>query len=452
MPILAFVFFIALCILAGAGSILNLAFPVGAFVVGSFLFFRHRAFYLGFTWWIWFLTALVRRLADYQSSYTEPSPILLAPYLVMGISLVTVGLHLPKAHRQGGVPFILALAGVFYGLLVGLLFKPRFDVLRGTLDWLTPVSFGFHLFVHWRDYPHYRQSLLRTCLWSILVMGLYGIVQYVALPDWDRLWLTNSEMEVAAGSADDFGGMRIWSTMQSGEPFAAVMSGSLLLLFACQSFLRFPASIAGYLSFLIAGVRAAWLGWLAGLFVLASSLKVNHQIRLLVTILAMVLCLVPLAMTEQFAGDLGERFATFSNLQDDPSAIARHRDFSRLIGPALSSVLGEGIERETMDNSILAMFFYLGWFGALPYLGGMLLLVFRLFQASQVNSALFVVACRAVVVSVLVRMPLNGAVLGASGAMLWGCLALGLAAQKWTALGSVVNTVDRPLVSSGLEK
>src|SRR5919202_1555595 len=112
--ILALVLFSALCIVAGAGKILNLAFPMGAFAVGVLLYFRYPILYIGFSWWILFLTPLIRRLADYRSGFTDPSPILIAPYLVIGITLVTCWQYFPKTARQGGLPFILSFAGVFY--------------------------------------------------------------------------------------------------------------------------------------------------------------------------------------------------------------------------------------------------------------------------------------------------------------------------------------------------
>jgi len=59
--------FAALCVLVGAGGILRLAFPIGSFGVGTFLYLRYPVLYIGFTWWR-FLTPC-RRLIDYQSGW-----------------------------------------------------------------------------------------------------------------------------------------------------------------------------------------------------------------------------------------------------------------------------------------------------------------------------------------------------------------------------------------------
>jgi hypothetical protein len=428
--ILALAVFTTLAALAGAGKILNLVFPVAALAVAVRLYFRYPILYMGFMWWMLFLTPFIRRITDYRSSYTEPSPLLLAPYLVMGVTLVTVWRYLPKIHRQGGLPLILSLVGIFYGLLIGLIHRSPVVVARSFLDWLSPVAMAFHLFVNWRDYLSYRQNIYRVFVWGTLVMGLYGVFQYVVAPEWDTLWLINSGMMSSQGEPKPFG-MRVWSTMNSIEPFGAVMAASLLLLFTSRSTLTIGTSVAGYLSFLLTVVRAAWLGWLAGLVVLIGSFKPKRQIRLIIFVLIMALLVVPLATIEPFSTTINERFSTFSNIEEDGSAKVRKETFAYLINSALTSFTGEGIGGSFHDNTLLALLFNLGWFGTIFYMGGLLLLVFRLFQSSEGRFDTFTGATRAIVISALVRLPVNSPIVGASGAVLWVFLAMGLMADKY---------------------
>ena len=417
-------------ILAGAGKILNLAFPAGALAVGAFLYFRYPILYNGFMWWIWFLVALVRRLADYHSSYTEPSPLLLAPYLVTGVTIITVFQHLPKAHRQGGLPFVLPLIGVFYGFLVGLINMPPFTVTKSLLDWLPPLTYGFHLWVNWRNFPSYYQNIQRTFVWGILGMGVYGVIQYLVSPEWDRLWLINSGM-ITQGTPEPLG-IRVWSTMHSTEPFSAVMAGGLLLLFNKPGVLNLWASGSGYLAFLLSMARSAWIGWFAGLLTLASSLKAKYQMRLIIILMVMAVLVVPLATMEQFSGKLGDRFATFSNLEEDGSAQARQETFKNMIGPALTNFVGDGIGTSGMDSALLSTLISLGWLGTICYVSGLLMLVFRLFQGGNNSSNLFLGTARAIVISCLVRIPVNPtSIVGAGGMLLWGFLALAIASQKY---------------------
>ncbi len=130
------------------------------------------------------------------------------------VTAITFIRHLPNANRQGGLPFILGFVGVFYGFLIGLVHNSPIPVARGLLDWLSPVIFAFYLFVNWRDYPSYRQQTQRVFIWCVLIVGAYGIYQFVVAPEWDRYWLLKSKLFSSSGNPVPFG-MRIWSTLHS---------------------------------------------------------------------------------------------------------------------------------------------------------------------------------------------------------------------------------------------
>jgi hypothetical protein len=418
-------------IIAGAGKILNLAFPVGSFAVGAFLYFRYPLLYIGFSWWMLFLTPLVRRLADYRSGFTDPSPMLLAPYLVTGLTFITCWRHFPKAYRQGGLAFVLSFVGVFYAFLIGLINRQPSVVFRDFLDWLPPVSFGFHLWVNWPNYPSYRQNIQRIFLWGVLVMGVYGIVQFLVAPGWDLLWINNTAIANSNGGIPGPFALRIWSTTTSPEPFAGIMAAGLLLLFTRTGVLSLSASLAGYLSLLLTLIRSAWLGWFAGFLTLATSLKTKHQRRLIIIVLVMALLVVPLTTVEPFSEKINQRLTSFSNVEEDNSAQARKETFNILIGQALTNFVGDGIGGGSIDSAFLSLLIYFGWLGTIFYMGGMLMLVFTVFQGSEVSFDPFIGAVRAIVISVLVRLPVNNSILGASGLVLWVFLGMGMAAKKY---------------------
>jgi hypothetical protein len=420
----------AIVLLTGFGTILNLAFPAGALAVGAFLYWRYPLLYNSFIWWMWLLTPLIRRLADYQSrSFTDPSPILLTPYLVTFLCGITVLRSLPKIHRQGGLPFIFAIVSLLYGFLVGLIYREPIAVGIALLDWLPPVLYGFYVFVNWQDYPHYRQNIQRVCTWSVLLLGIYGIIQYLVLPEWDKFWLINAPIS-SIGNPEPMQ-FRPWSTLNSSEPFAAFMAAALLLLFSHQNPLSFSATVVGYLIFLLAAVRSAWGGWLAGFLTLITALKPIFQIRLILTILVIVLMVTPLVGMEQFSAPITERLETFSNLEADRSASVRQANYQKLIAPALQSFFGQGLGGPKHDSTILAMLFDLGWLGSLFYLGGLLLLLMTCFQGVEVRFDPFLATARAAIISVLVRIPLNSSLLGISGLLLWGLIGISLGAQKY---------------------
>ncbi|NES83954.1 MAG: O-antigen ligase domain-containing protein [Moorea sp. SIO1G6] len=438
--ILLFVVITILGIIAGAGSILRILLPVVGFAVGLFLYRRYPVLYLGFMWWLWFLMPLVRRLIDYRSNWVNPSPVLLVAPVVTWITVDTFLKYLPRAYKQGGLPFILGFTSILYGFIIGLIKSTPIFAIRGLIDWFTPILLGFYLFINWRDYPRYRENIQRTFLWGVLVMGVYGIVQYVIAPEWDRFWLINARM-FSMGNPEPFG-IRLWSTMNSTGPFAATMMVGLLLLFNNKSPLRIPASIAGYLSFLLTLSRTMWASWFFGLASLTSSLKPKIQMRIIISILVMGICIVPLTTIEPFSEVIGSRLATFSDLGNDHSAEVRQQIYEKSLGKALSMALGNGIGNTftieqgeirsvVIDSGILDMFFTLGWFGTLPYMCGLLLLVYSVFQYPEIRRDSFMSAARAIGLSNLIGLPIGSAMLGVGGCYIWGFLGLTMAAHKY---------------------
>ncbi|MEA5550930.1 O-antigen ligase family protein [Anabaena cylindrica UHCC 0172] len=441
--ILGFLLLTATCYFSGAASLLRVVFPATALGVGIFLYLRHPILYIGFTWWIWFLTPLLTRLVDYRIGWDPTRQMLIAPYLVVFVTIATFVKHLPSAIRQGGLPFVLAFAGVFYGFLIGMIYNQPLPVIRGFLDWLSPIIFAFHLFTNWRDYPSYRQHIQRVFTWCVLILGAYGVYQFVLAPEWDKYWLIESKMFTSAGDPVPFG-MRVWSTLHSPGPFGTVMGTGLLLLFTSSGPLIFPASAVGYLSFLLSQVRTSWGGWLLGIILIFGSVKTRIQMRLITIILVMAMCVVPLVTIEPISKVVATRFESFSNIQEDGSFKDRSATYDKNLSLALSNVIGNGlgniwkvnektgqIEVIVIDSGILDMFFTLGWFGAIPYIGGLVLMLFSVSRYTEGRFDSFVSAASAISISSCAQLIIYSGMLSVAGMIMWGFLAMAMAAHKF---------------------
>lgn len=442
LAIIGLVLFSTVCIIGGLGSIFRPAYVVLTFAVGIFLYLRYPLLYMGFNWWLWFVTPLISRLIDYRSSFDDSRFILISTYLVTLITLHTTIKELPKSYKQGGLPYILAFIPIFYSFLVGLVKTQPFTAFRGLLDWLTPVSFGFYLFLKWRDYPQYRKNFQSVFLWGVLVVGIYGVVQYIIAPDWDRYWLISTKL-TSMGQPEPFK-IRVWSTMASPGPFSVMMTAGLILLFSGKSPLIMPAAGGGYLAFLLCQVRTMWGCYVVSLLTLLTSLKPKLQMRLFITILVMAICVVPLTTIEPFSGVIGTRLQSFTNLEDDDSAKVRQKIYEEGVNQALTNSLGNGIGNTfivdeegilrpiIIDSGILDTFFTLGWFGAIPYLIAIILLLITVLQASEfIKFDPFMAASRSIAVGCVCGIPGFSIMLGYSGMLLWGFLSISLAAHKY---------------------
>jgi len=431
IAILGLLLITALCLAAGLGKILNIIFPAGSLAVGLFLYLRYPILYVGFTWWVFFLTPFIRRVSDNRSGFTDPSPMLLAPLLVATITIVTFYRNLPKAHEQGGLPFILSAAGVFYGFLVGMINGLPVPAIISLMTWVSPILFGFHLFVNWRDYPSYRENIQRTFLWGVLVTASYGVYQYLVAPEWDRFWLIQTKLYTSMGKPEPLG-LRVWSTMNAPLQFGIVMLAGNILLFIGQGTLRIPGLAVGILSILLTSVRTVWGGLIIALITLIGSLKGGLQIRLIAFVLMIVLCMVPLSTVEPFSQVIQSRITSLSNVKDDQSAKDRANLYGKTLNLALSEVIGKGNGTlQPIDSGIIELLLTLGWMGAIPYVGGLLLIFYSLFQPSKSKSDPFGSAARAIVVGFLPMLAGSNVIVGISGMVFWGFLGLGMAANKY---------------------
>ena len=437
---------IALSLLAG-GSVAIITFPLASLAVGWLLYRRYPLLYCGFTWWMWFIGPLIRRIIDLRCGYLTPGPWLLTPVLVTSLSILTLLKHLPKAHKQGGLPFIIAACCTLYGYLLTLIEDGLSDqVIVVFLTWLVPICFGFHLFIHWQDYPRYRQNIQRTFLWGVLFMGFYGIVQYVLAPPWDGFWLAEIRRmgTLSFGIPEPFG-IRVSSSMGSPQDFAATMTAGLILLFCIRGNQQLLATGFGYLSFLLSLARSAWLSWLVSTLIFFRALKSNLQIRMVIGMMLTALIILPVTTIEPFSTVIGERIASLSNTDTDSSFRFRLEAQNELIDYAMVEVVGLGISNPITpildenskdhyivgDNGILVILFALGWIGGLPYTLSVVILILQIRLTCLRNRDLLLHATYAIILGIVSQIFFKTITDGAMGIILWGFIGIGMSARNY---------------------
>lgn len=425
-------------------ELLGYAYPVAALALGVLLYRRHPGLYVSFTWWLWFLTPEVRRLVDYVQGYSTISPVMLAPYLVSVLTVFALAHHLPKLQLNRFFPFFLVFLGLSYAYAVGVYRAGLFSATYQLLEWTVPVMFAFYLVVQWRRYSVYRRAIRRTFILGILVMGIYGLIQFFVLPPWDRAWMEGTSI-TSIGQPQPFK-VRVFSTLNSPQPFAEVMMVGLLLLLGGGGLLRLPAAVAGYVSFLLSLKRSAWGGWLVGVFFLITQ---RGQIRpgLVATVVVTVLAILPLLTVGPVADTINERVATISDIDKDNSFRARVEFYQETALPSLFNPVGEGLgstgrstkldaeggvgelsENAAFDSGILEIPFVLGWPGSLLYLGGMAWLVSYALRSRNSEDSFAVIGC-SIVVGILVQLVFNDMVVGVVGMLVWTFVGLAIAAD-----------------------
>ena len=428
----------ALCIAGGQAGLLRIVFPALSLVAGGFLLWRSKPAYVGLVLWLWFLTPFLSRMADFQGGWTPSSPVELAPYITAGLA----GLPLLASLRILGdfraLPFVCALVAILYGFILGLVSQPLFDVLRALLNWMIPVIFGLFIYDNRALYPEFRRVIERSFLFGVLFTGAYGIYQFFVLPDWDRLWMLNVQLN-SFGAVEAMK-IRVFSTMNAPAIYAAVTACGLLLLFNLNGKLRLLATACGFLGLMLTVSRASWLSLVAGAIYLMTRAGMRQRVRLAIAGFACVVFLLGLTQLPVVHDLLVQRMQTFSDPSQDVSFAARvegHEQAFRQIG---QEPFGEGIGSTDAkhntegdddiigphDSTVLEFLYSLGWIGTLVYALGVGSLAFRLMRADHGDS--FVVSAMANLVGFGAQCLLNSVMIGILGFMVWTFAAMSLAA------------------------
>ncbi len=430
------------------GTALMFAFPLLSIVVGAWLYFKSPARYIGFMWWMWFLSPEVRRLADWiQGAFTPTSLIQITPLAVTMIASVGLVRHYRMLAQRRGLPVLLILFGLAYGLLVGIVSSGLLAAIYDLANWLYPVLIGLHIMLHARDYPAYRSVILSTFIWGMLVMGAYGIVQFFVMPPWDALWMIGSKMN-SQGAPVPYG-VRVFSTMNSSGPFAFAMMGALLFVFAATERVRWLAGLVGFAAFCLSLVRSTWGGWIIALCIQLLRSNNRMRLRMLVSALVLIGLCVPLLIAGPVADRLGQRLQSIVNLQDDHSYDDRNKFYASFAQTAFTDIAGQGLgatgvstklsndrgrlgKYGNFDSGVMNVPFVLGWPGALLYLSGVLWLFGRaLLAALRLRKDKFVTACVSLSLSVFAMLIFTNSLIGTGGLLLFTSLCSITAAAHW---------------------
>jgi hypothetical protein len=419
----------ALCIAGNQSGLLRIVFPVLSATVGGFLFWRSKPLYVSLVCWLWFVTPFLRRIADFQSGWAPTSAVLLAPYLTTGISAITLLTSLKHLGERRSLPYVCALVGIAYGTIIGLARFPLFSVLQALLNWVMPVIFGFFIYQHRELYPDFRHAIEQSFLYGILLTGAYGIYQFFNLPDWDRMWMLNVQMN-SFGAVEALK-VRVFSTMNAPAIFAAITTCGLLLLFNLKGKLRILAAVCGFLSLVLTMSRASWLSLVAGFIFLAFQLDMRQRFRLTIVAAACIIFLLAATQIPTVNDLVAERLRTISDPSHDVSYTARIEGHQEALRQIAQEPFGEGLgstdtEHGTEgdddfigphDSSLLEFLYSLGWIGTLIYAIGLGNLALQLMRSSKPDR--FVLSSKAIVIGFIAQCLLNSVLLGVLGFMVW---------------------------------
>ena len=184
---------------AGAGGLVQLGFPAGALLLALWLLATRRtAQYVEFVLWLWLLAPGLRRIVDLGLGWNPVSPIMLAAPVATLVCLLPALSGRRRLHPTMGASLVIALAAVGYGVLVGVLVVGVGSALAAALAWLPPLALGLYVATsNSVEDADLLAVVRRTALLGCLLLGSYGLLQFVSPPPWDVFWLENAPITSA---------------------------------------------------------------------------------------------------------------------------------------------------------------------------------------------------------------------------------------------------------------
>ncbi|MFP4228437.1 MAG: hypothetical protein ACLFTE_06375 [Salinivenus sp.] len=429
-----------------AAQLANLYYLAASTGIGFWLYISNPPLYLGFVWWLWFLSPFIRRLADYQlGEFTHPKEalILLTPFVVTSLCIITVFRRGRALIQLRTLPFFMCILGVLYGFLVGLPLIGPFDASISLLEWITPLLLAFHMAAMWRQFPKHRRIIRTTFIGGAFVLGTYALIQFFVMPEWDRLWMIGSKMN-SIGQPEPFE-VRVFSMLNAPGPLATTLIPGLLLLFESRTLMGKLTAIPGYVGFLLSLVRSAWGAWMLGMLYLVWRLSGRLRVRLLALTVVMAIAVLPVAMMGEISQVTGERVETIGSIGDDGSLDARERMYRTATIDALVNPLGEGLGSDIFDSGFVTILWQLGWVGGSLYLGGLLWLLWSVVLSPRaVLPDQFTIILAAVVLGYFANLSFGTVHVEIAGCVMWSFLGLIVASRRYHSAVPTAETEGAP--------
>jgi O-Antigen ligase len=441
MPSLILIYVAGIAVSAGlaavSGLVAKLFYLAGCLTLSLWSSRKNHWDYLLLTLWIAALTPFARRLVDFAAGWDATNIMLTAPFLVTAPMIPAV-LQRIRTLNSGDVlfPAVVALC-IAYGFVVTVLRGSLIPGVVGLADWGIPLLYYFFIVVHRGSVGSLIERLLGFVTGNMLLLGAYGVWQFVDPPAWDRYWMQSADIG-AFGLAEPFS-VRVFSTLNSAGPYSCWIMALIVLSFAFTSRLMPIARLAGILSLVFTTVRTSWGGLVLGVAIIVLSsgrMTVRYALGVIFAAAAAAAIVISVPQINEV---ISTRLATFDDLQQDGSLLQREDISSRMITLIAENPLGVGIGglgRGTIaasdgtvsfsgpiDNGILETMGTLGWFVGAIYFIALIGSLVRFGGGDPKFAQQRRVTC-ATSIACLAALPITNISTGVTGTIMWIAAAL----------------------------
>jgi putative inorganic carbon (HCO3(-)) transporter len=327
----------------------------------------------------------LRRLLDWGEGRYDTLPILsLLPLIISSLMLVTVikNWHrFPIQVRRAAGFFIAALA---YATVIGVS-QYGLAAVYACAEYATPlIVLCFCIACRPTSKVLYRWLTVLTTLG--VLAGIYGVIQWIIVPQWDAAWLMWSGMDNSMGIPKPFQ-MSIASTLESRGPAAMFFAMVTAILIAVPAFRRRGGLVLSAIPFtalLLTRARTGLVYLVLGLIASSIFSRGKAGIKTLLTLCVTIGIAAAWLNRQEGSTAIFERVATLTEVNEDGSAIERidiaNQGFTTVLRNPLGFGFGSGGNAVKMrtgeqfsvgDNGYLEILSTLGIPGAALYACGL---------------------------------------------------------------------------------
>src|SRR6201993_545927 len=203
---------------------MNIEWAVFFFLVlpGLLYAMRGSSYLVDYTILVFVFNREIRRLVDYYNNQFNPfSLISLTPLVMLGLLFLGFLWNFKTLHPLAKRIFLLMMAAIAYGFVVGLLHNGLATLYQGA-QYLSTIGLMGYVAVNPAD-DKTADRWLRTAGMAAIIAAFYGWYQYLTIPDWDAFWVDKVGFVGYLGSLQP-GEMAVFSTFPDRGPCAAYMA------------------------------------------------------------------------------------------------------------------------------------------------------------------------------------------------------------------------------------
>ena len=408
--------------LAGQGAA-RPVFVFGAAVVAWDLLRFGASAHFSASFVLFCVAPFLRRVVDVSAGY-DPSGIMIAgPLVALLVVAPRVIARLSDGRRLDPAlwPFIVAAACLLYAIVLTMVQGDLAQALSGALKWGAPLTYGFWLHGEAGRDPSLVRAAARVSMILAPALGVYGLLQYVDPPVWDRFWMVNTSI-ASIGRPEPYQ-VRVFSMMDAPAGYATFTAAALLLLgFGRSRRALVLAAAPSMLGLMLSMYRAAWTALALGLLLgLCHGRTVRRAAILLGAVALLAAAIVLLTPAGSAGSDASgpERLAGYAELVD--------ADGGTLWGNGFGSTDVMRAGASAQDGQFVVTWFLMGLIVGIIEVSALLWVAFLGLRGAWRNDTLEGVAVAGIIAGMVVQLPL--AVVSASeiGFLFWSFAAIGAA-------------------------